>query len=109
MNKSIIVIGTILGLFLAQFLWATSSKDAQERAAQAQKQIEEMQQKQQQWKTEHQVGMPKGRGMVGKYQAVRLSDDRVLILDTASGDFWSWEAKDGKEPQYRGQIPENKK
>ena len=109
MYKSIIVIVTILGLFLTQFLWATSSKEAEERAAQAQKQIEEMQKKQQQWKSEHQVGRPKIRGPAGKYQVVRLSDEKVFILDTAGGNFWLWEAKGGKEPQYQGQIPESKK
>ena len=109
MNKSLIVIVAILGLFLTQFLWAASSKDSQERVAQAKKEMEEMQKKQQQWKTEHQVGRPKIRGPVGKYQVVRLSDEKVFILDTAGGNFWLWEAKGGKEPQYKGRIPESEK
>lgn len=109
MNKTLVVVVTILGLFLTQFLWAASSKEAEERAAQAQKQIEEMKKKQQQWKTEHQVGRPNFSGPVGKYQAVGLSDDKVFILDTAGGNFWLWEAQGGKEPQYQGQIPEIKK
>ena len=109
MHKSLIVILIILGMLSTQFLWAASSSEAEERAAKARKQMEEMQQKQQEWKTKHPVGKREFRGPVGKYQAVRLSEEKVLILDTAGGNLWLWEAKGGKEPQYQGRIPEIKK
>jgi len=104
MYKSIIVIVTILGMFLSQFTWAASSKSTD-----TQKRIEEMQIKQQQRKIEHQTGRRTSRGVAGKYQAVKLGDDTVFILDTSGGNFWIWKAKSGKEPQYQGQVPEIQK
>ena len=104
MYRLLIVIAAIGVILLSQFAWAASSDEAKERAAKAQKQVEEMQKKQEQWRKDHQARMPKKRGFAGTFQAIKMSDDKVFILDTAGGHFWLWSVKSKKAPEYQGQI-----
>jgi lipopolysaccharide export LptBFGC system permease protein LptF len=113
MNKIIVAIVSILVFFLGQIVWAASSNEEKERLEKAQKQIEEMKKQQQQWMNQRQTPMhsnrPLSRGMVGRYQAIKLDDGRVFILDTAEGDFWIWKMNSGQPAQHQGQISQEKK
>jgi hypothetical protein len=103
MGKRLLVILTILGVVFIQFASAELTSEQKEQLEKAKKQFEEMQPQR-----KMNVGSPYVKGNVGKYQAIRLGDDSVFIIDTAEGHFWVWKMEKNKPPDYQGKVSVDK-
>ena len=79
MHKSIAILITLFVILLVQSGWAAMTpEEARERALQLRKQ------------TQSNFPKPLVRGSVGKFQAIRMDENSVFILDTTEGHLWLW-------------------
>lgn len=131
MHKSIIVILSLCMIFISQTAWAQLTPDQEER-------LRQLESKEKAWKAweeerskhEERLWELSGKGKtrtakeeikrefikpsfdedVGRFQAVRMNNNTVFILDTKQGHLWIWiiqSDKEGKSNEYilyQGQV-----
>ncbi|MGD2125668.1 MAG: hypothetical protein PVG99_06280 [Desulfobacteraceae bacterium] len=81
MLKRMAVLSVLFVAFSANGVWAEKSSEA-EKAEQHSKQPEAP--------PPSEFYKPLSRGPVGRFQAVRVEDNSVFILDTKEGHYWIW-------------------
>ena len=80
--------------------WAQMTDQQKEIIEKNRKQFEEQQK-------QMRTNVPTMRGPVGKYQAFKLDEKQVFILNTMDGKFWLWDAGSNTITQ-KNQIEETK-
>jgi hypothetical protein len=99
MGKSIFIGGLLLSLIIfQQFALAESPKSPEELLEEHRKNFEKIH-------PQIPTNKPIIRGVVGKYQGIRLSDEKIVILDTATGRLWLWDSEKNSLT-YQNQIQE---
>ena len=98
MRKSVVILIVVFALFTGYGLWADSSRATEQSLRNPESE---------------QISGPKKsspRGGVGRFQAVRMDDKAVFILDTRRGHSWVFNVTgSGFYSVYAGQIHPGKK
>ena len=112
MKKLFIILLTVFGLLLSQFGWSELTSEQKAQLEKAKKQMEEVQTKQKEMATNQQKDMrlsrPGYNETMGKYQAIRLNDNAVFVIDILEGHMWVWKADRQKPLEYQGQVSVDK-
>lgn len=86
MRNLIMVLAVSFIGFYASNSWAQMTEEQRRMLEKHRQELEEQQAKMK-------TNIPAIRGPSGRYQGIKLNDNKIVILDTTEGKLWLWDAK----------------